>query len=215
MRVGFGISMAALVVAASSSSVEAFGTPASQANTSNRCLSNSALEMKDNGEQVEMTRRDAMWGVFSKTAVTAVGAGLIMGPRPAVAMESVITSKIAASASLRKVKSCLKELQSMELYVSMNDYAQVKEAIRVPPLTEIRKSCKTLIAANEEDAELTSLYADFIKQLEALDSAAGLALRGRKDVNMNANYEGSVASLSKFIQVASDRAPVIPSPSSV
>jgi hypothetical protein len=216
MRVGFGI-MTALVVAASSSSVEAFVTPSPAHASNNKCSSSAVLEMsKHNGDQ-EMTRRNAMWGVVSKTAV-AVGTLGIMGPQPAAAdalsARNVITSKIAASASLRKVKSCLKELQGMELYVAMNDYTQVHDAIRVPPLTEVRKSCKILVAANEEDAELESLYADFIKQLEALDSAAGLALRGKKDVDLNTSYQASVANLSKFVQVASDRATVISAPSS-
>ena len=47
-----------------------------------------------------------------------------------------ITNKIASSSALRAIKKSVKELKNMEFYAIDNDYANVKQALRVPPFTE-------------------------------------------------------------------------------
>jgi len=100
----------------------------------------------------------------------------------------------------------VRQLNEMEFAaVSSNDYTSVKEAIRKPPLTEVRRNCMILVKGGEDgpDADnLQSKYATFIKELEGLDSQASLGMRGRKNIEMADNYDGTVKALKDFLDVA-------------
>lgn len=154
------------------------------------------------------TRRQYFAQIGSAIALGSAAAGGF--PFPAMAD---VTSKLASTAALRSVKRAAKELEDMELLVTTGDYEGVKAAIRVPPFTEVRKNCVVLIKGGEDAGEelsgsLERTYADFKVHIEALDSAASLGIRGRKDVEMSASFGDSVKSLNEFVAVAEKAAGV-------
>lgn len=123
-----------------------------------------------------------------------------------------VTSKVASQAALRNIKRTVKELQKLEFYAADNKYVELKDGLRVAPITDIRKNCNILIRGGEDGPESEALkagYADFIKSLEELDSQAGLGIRGRKGINLIDSFDRSVKSLVSFAEVA-DRATGIP-----
>ena len=69
---------------------------------------------------------------------------------------------------------------------------------------KVRKNCKTLILTLDgpEQNKLQSEYDTFIKEIENLDSKAGLGLRGRKDVDMQPSYDSSLKALTLFYDSA-------------
>lgn len=118
------------------------------------------------------------------------------------------SDQIAISSALRNVKNSIKTLQSteMELIITTNDYVAVKEKLRVIPLSEIRKSCSSLMKysvsynfiqktlPSEFDEKILSTmtmeekinrsklgisYQTYKKSLERMDSLASLGMRGR------------------------------------
>jgi len=120
-----------------------------------------------------------------------------------------ITNKLASSTALRSVKLSQKKLASMEDFILTDDYVPLKEALRVQPFSEIRKSCTTLIRGGEDgpDAdELQKRYKAFISSLERLDSTASLGMRGRKiaDGEFLSAYKQTVDALSDFVKVAEE-----------
>lgn len=151
-------------------------------------------------KQQSLSRRDWM-------ANSLVAAGtLIFTP---LAANADVTNKVASSSALRSVKRSLKQLDSLELYVTNNDYQELKAALRVAPLADVRKNMSTLVRGGEDgpDAELLqSKYQNFIKGLEGMDSTAGQALRGRKipDDVFYDKYKVTVAALNDFLKVAEE-----------
>ena len=74
----------------------------------------------------------------------------------------------------------MKELEKLEFFASQNDYSEMKEGIRAPGLSEIRKNMRVLIRGGEDSAEAENLqnaYDTFIKSIEELDGAANLGVR--------------------------------------
>lgn len=144
--------------------------------------------------------------------------------------ESIIlqSDQIAISSALRNVKTSIKTLQSteMELLVSSNDYYAVREKLRVIPISEIRKSCSTLMKysvssyfirttlpgyeetmTTEEKinrSELGISYQIFKKALEKMDSVASLGMSGRDNMNENwiNSYQETITSLQSFLAIA-------------
>lgn len=91
-----------------------------------------------------------------------------------------VTNKVASQSSLRYIKRSIKELEKLELYASQNDYTEMKQGIRGPGISEIRKNAVVLIRGGEDGPEATNLknsYDEFIKDIEALDGAASLGVR--------------------------------------
>ena len=135
---------------------------------------------------------------------------------PAFASTDVVTNKVAAQSALRVIKRSIKALQTLEFTASDDNYLGIKEGLRVPPLTDVRKNANILIRAagdNEEQTkELQSAYDEFIKSIEDLDSKAGLGARGRKGVTLIDSYDRSVKTLVSFQEVA-ERTVAIPLPS--
>lgn len=119
---------------------------------------------------------------------------------------SSTTNKISSKASLRYIKRAIKEFETLELYASMNDYTEMKQGIRNPGLSEIRKNCFVLIknsSDNEEDSnKLTGIYGEFIKHIEKLDSDASLGFRGRKGIELQSSYDAALKDLKTFVEVA-------------
>lgn len=116
-----------------------------------------------------------------------------------------VTNKIASQASLRYIKRSIKELEKLEFYASQNDYIEMKQGIRGPGISEIRKNAVVLIRGGEDGPEATNLqnaYESFIRDIEALDGAASMGVRGRKGIDMYPSYQKSVNSLVSFADIA-------------
>uniref|UniRef100_A0A7S3DRB6 Uncharacterized protein n=1 Tax=Entomoneis paludosa TaxID=265537 RepID=A0A7S3DRB6_9STRA len=176
--------------------VESFSGPGAPFSTE---IAASTSHLAHAGETTCTTTRK---GFLTQAGV--IMAGVLSVPHAA---RADITNKLASSAALRNVKSVQKKLSSMELYVSDSDYTSVREAIRVAPFSDVRKSCKTLIKGGEDGPDAQALqdkYTDFMASLEKMDSLAGLAIRGRniKNEEFYASYKATVDSLGNFVEVA-------------
>lgn len=147
---------------------------------------------------MSISRRDLVSGIIS--AVGVVTATTLTQPAYAD-----VTNKIASQASLRYIKRSVKEFEKLELYASMDDYTEIKEAIRAPALSEIRKNASVIIRGAEggpESKNLETSYKAFISSLEKLDSQSSLALRGKKGISLMAYYDGAKKELSAFGEFA-------------
>ena len=146
-----------------------------------------------------------------------LGSAVVMASSsfPAFASTDVVTNKVAAQSALRVIKRSIKALQTLEFTASDDNYMGIKEGLRVPPLTDVRKNANILIRAagdNEEQTkELQSAYDEFIKSIEDLDSKAGLGARGRKGVSLMDSYDRSIKNLVAFQEVA-ERTVAVPLP---
>ena len=110
-----------------------------------------------------------------------------------------------SSTALRNVRKSLKELEDLESLVSEKDYPAIKSALRVPPFTELRKSCNVVIARTQEGREIETMkvqYSTFIKGIEGLDSKVALALRGKKGVEIKGSYKVALKALTIFNEAA-------------
>mmetsp|Transcript_20672 Transcript_20672/g.25578 ORF Transcript_20672/g.25578 Transcript_20672/m.25578 type:complete len:233 (-) Transcript_20672:41-739(-) len=177
-----------------------------QSNGIDPILSDTTSPASNTNTNFMSTRRNVLTFLSGTAATTTI---LLLNPRTA---RADITSKLASSSSLRVVKKSLNELKDMELYVGTNDYANVKQALRVPPFTDLRKNCRTLVKGGEDGPESKALedtYGAFIKDIEALDAAASMGVRGKKGVDMNESFNAAVKDLTSFYEVA-ERASTIP-----
>ena len=116
-----------------------------------------------------------------------------------------VTNKVASQSSLRYIKKSMKELEKLEFFASQNDYAEIKQGIRGAGLSGIRQNALVLMRASEDGPEAENLknaYDVFIKDVEALDIAAALGLRGKKDVKLYPVYQKTSKSLQNFASVA-------------
>jgi hypothetical protein len=130
-------------------------------------------------------------------------------PRP---VHADVENTRAYRSALRTVKSASKELGNMATLASTNDYAGIKQALRVPPFTEVRKTCTILIkevADSDEALKLQKNYADFIKSIEELDTSATLGMRGRKNIQLQPSFDRANDALGAFLEAAQQNA-VIP-----
>lgn len=149
---------------------------------------------------------------FLQTAITvSVGAAVLtVGTTPA---HADVTNKVASSAALRTVKLSQKKFAGLETLVQGDEYAEFKEALRVAPFSDIRKSMSTLVKGGEDgpDAEaLQDKYKTFIARLEKMDSTAGQALRGKKlkEGEFSSLYHDVVDALADFLETAQAAAEV-------
>ena len=116
-----------------------------------------------------------------------------------------VTNKVASQSSLRYIKKSMKELDKLEFFAAQNDYSEIKQGIRGAGLSEIRKNALVLMRAAEDGPEAENLknaYDAFIKDVEALDIAAALGLRGKKAVVLYPVYQKASKSLQEFAAVA-------------
>jgi len=146
----------------------------------------------------DISRRNVLQGLIVP-GILSVATGFV---DPAFAD---VTNKVASQSSLRYVKRSMKELEKLEFYATENDYSQMKQGIRGPGLTEIRKNALVLIRAAEDGPEAENLknaYDAFIKDIEALDGAASLGFRGRKGVALYPPYQKAYKNLQEFASVA-------------
>ena len=140
--------------------------------------------------------------------VEAVVVSSVVGATPLIANADV-TNKVASTTALRNVKRARKQADTFEPFVVEGDYQGLRGAIRVSPMSEVRKNCFILVRGGEDgpDAEkLTETYKAFIAALEKLDSTAGLAIRGRQipDGEIADLYKSTLVSLGDFISIAED-----------
>lgn len=130
-----------------------------------------------------------------------------------LAANADVTNKVASSSALRGVKRSLKQLDSLELYVTSDNYQDLKAALREAPLADVRKNMTTLVKGGEDGPDgdlLQSRYQKFIQSLEQMDSTAGQAMRGRKVPNdvFYDKYKATVAAMTDFLKVAQESASI-------
>jgi len=134
-----------------------------------------------------------------KVASTFVTSASLIFASPAFA------DPMESSTALRNVRKSLKELEDLESLVSEKDYPAIKSALRVPPFTELRKSCNVVIARTQEGRDVETMkvqYSTFIKGIEGLDSKVALALRGKKGVEIKGSYKVALKALTIFNEAA-------------
>mmetsp|Transcript_26584 Transcript_26584/g.30415 ORF Transcript_26584/g.30415 Transcript_26584/m.30415 type:complete len:227 (+) Transcript_26584:207-887(+) len=175
-----------------------------------KCASSSAL-FAEQGNKL-MSRNEMIWNTVAKSTaiLTTVSTSLTFIPSPAFAD---VTNKVASQASLRYIKRSVKELEKLELYASTNDYSEIKQGLRSPALSEIRKNANVLIKGGDDTSEaetLTAIYATFIKDIEKLDSNASLGFRGKKGVELYPSYQKAMKGLMDFQASAERSVTVIP-----
>lgn len=140
---------------------------------------------------------------FQDLASTAVVA-VVMIPASA---NADITSQLAAPAALRAVKRARKKITHLEDIVLLKDYTEIKAALRLESISDLRKSCSTIIKATEDGPNAESIlqnYKTMITGLEKLDSLASVGMRGRKlgETELKESYDSFVASLDRFIGIS-------------
>jgi hypothetical protein len=158
------------------------------------------------------TSRKSFLQDLAVMGVTVATTSSVLTSRPQAASAD-ITSKLASSAALRNVKTSEKRLKAMNVAASEDEYMKVKGALREAPLSEVRKSCMTLVNGGEDgpDAEkLQSTYKTFIGSLEKMDSTGSVAMRGRKLAKgeFEKLYQDTLTSLADFLVVAEEAASI-------
>eukprot|EP00551_Chaetoceros_affinis_P010039 CAMPEP_0203668870 /NCGR_PEP_ID=MMETSP0090-20130426/5394_1 /ASSEMBLY_ACC=CAM_ASM_001088 /TAXON_ID=426623 /ORGANISM="Chaetoceros affinis, Strain CCMP159" /LENGTH=216 /DNA_ID=CAMNT_0050533425 /DNA_START=61 /DNA_END=711 /DNA_ORIENTATION=- len=171
----------------------------------------STNQNNDNANSNELSRQDFFQTMIKSSAVATATAFMTLSSSPLPANADV-TSKIASQASLRYIKRSIKELEKLEFVASNNDYSEMKQGLRSPALSEIRKNAKVLIKGGEDGAEAENLVASydaFIKDIEKLDGDASLGFRGRKGMELYPSYAQTMKDLRAFTEVA-ERSTSIP-----
>jgi hypothetical protein len=194
------------------SAMAAFGLTTTTSAFSVVSISQSAATVRTNtalNAKSESTRRQLLENAFFSTCATAA-ATLTLDISPANADtgagSATVTNRIASQGALRYIKRSIKALEKLEFYASNNEYTEMKEGIRSPAINEIRKNAQILIRGQEEESSnrdsLVAAYESFKKDFEALDSQAGLALRGRKGISLYEPYANTMKGLVAFTAIA-------------
>jgi hypothetical protein len=124
-----------------------------------------------------------------------------------------ITNKVASSTALRNIKRAQKQLEKLQPIAESNDFTGVKEFLRTPPFSEVRKNCSIVIRGAEDGPkveELDGVYKGFITSIEKIDGTASLGFRGRKipQLQMTDEYLLVQSALSDFLKVAEEAAEI-------
>jgi hypothetical protein len=154
------------------------------------------------------TTRKAFFQDLVVMGVTVATTSTVLTTSPQAA-NADITSKVASSTALRNVKTSQKKLKTLNDFAKENEYMKLKEALREAPLSEVRKSCTTLVNGGEDgpDAEkLQTKYKTFIGALEKMDSTGSVAIRGKKlkEGQFERLYQETVESLADFLVTAEE-----------
>mmetsp|Transcript_20488 Transcript_20488/g.59382 ORF Transcript_20488/g.59382 Transcript_20488/m.59382 type:complete len:217 (-) Transcript_20488:286-936(-) len=155
------------------------------------------------------SRRTFLGRVVSSAAASSALSPLLLHGSPA---RADVTNKVASSASLRLLKRALREIENLEMAASSDDYEGVRNGLRTPPFTEVRKNCMVLVRGGEDGSDADALrktYSAFTRAVEDLDSQAGLGLRGKKGVSLIGPYDNTVKGLAGFLEVA-ERSAAVP-----
>jgi hypothetical protein len=158
----------------------------------------------------QQRRRDFLIGMPSALVVSGIAVSpAVLLPESAVAATTeeetiqtttTTTTTTTTSSPLRKVKSALQKLRSETVrdVVVNYEYLDLKQILRLPPLSEVRKSCSSLL---KQFPQCESQYRNFIVQLEAFDTMATLGLRGKIPSweEWNGAYERTITALQGFV----------------
>jgi hypothetical protein len=157
----------------------------------------------------QQRRRDFLIGMPSALVVSGIAVSpAVLLPESAVAatteeetiQTTTTTTTTTTSSPLRKVKSALQKLRSETVrnVVVNYEYLDLKQILRLPPLSEVRKSCSSLL---KQFPQCESQYRNFIVQLEAFDTMATLGLRGKIPSweEWNGAYERTITALQGFV----------------
>ena len=150
---------------------------------------------------------------------TLAGGMSLVVAAPAAQADEFTTAQLAAPAALRSIQRSRKKLMALELVVADQDYSSVKSALRAEPISDLRKSCSTIIKAATTptddkpgsmfdsatyDESTTKAYKMIVSNMEKMDSLASLALRGKKlgDKEFAESYASLMTSLDAFVVLA-------------
>jgi len=88
--------------------------------------------------------------------------------------------------------------------VTNKEYVEVRDAIRSPSFDTLRRYQGVLIETGEgtEKEILSETYKKFVASFEKLDSKCGLAVRGKKNVEIYDLYRTSLKELTVFADTA-------------
>lgn len=151
-----------------------------------------------------ISRNDFFQQAIAAATATATSATVLLVPSIA---NADVTSQLAAPAALRLVKRSRKKLSALELVVSNQDYEAFKASLRADPISDLRKSCSTIIRAAEDSEQADAVlqaYKKFVTNLEKADGLASLAMRGRKlgENEFAQAYQSLMESLDAFVVLA-------------
>jgi hypothetical protein len=162
----------------------------------------------------QQRRRDFLIGMPSALVVSGIAVSpAVLLPESAVAatteeetiQTTTTTTTTTTSSPLRKVKSALQKLRSETVrnVVVNYEYLDLKQILRLPPLSEVRKSCSSLL---KQFPQCESQYRNFIVQLEAFDTMATLGLRGKIPSweEWNGAYERTITALQGFVTAVAE-----------
>ena len=180
-------------------------------------LSSSVTLLSNLGEYEEsnvslLSRQELFQQIIKKSSTMASALAtttMLNSPAPALAD---VTNKVASKAALRYIKRSIKEFEKLEFFAAMNEYSEMKQGLRSPALSEVRKNANVLIKGGEDSEEAENLivaYNAFIKDIEKLDGDASLGYRGRKGVELLPSYTQALKDLNAFEEIA-ERATAIP-----
>ncbi len=113
------------------------------------------------------------------TALGAMGAlSTLLTALPAGAASPVI-SEIKIRESVKGVKESVEALKLYEDFVATKDFYGIKKSLRVPPVSDIRKDCRRIIAGldGQVKKDTDKAYGKFIEALEQVDLMATRAIQ--------------------------------------
>lgn len=137
----------------------------------------------------------------------ALGSLLAAFPGAAGAASPVI-NELKIRESVKGVKESVEALKLYEDFVATKDFYGIKKSLRVPPVSEIRKDCRRIIAGLDGPIkkDTDKAYNSFIENLEQVDFLATKAIQNDnkaddKDLaQMQARFAEAQVKLGKVLE---------------
>jgi hypothetical protein len=138
---------------------------------------------------------------------------------PSVAGAVTTTNQVSSVVGMRNVKLSIAKLKQLEANVALNEYGALRDALRLSPISDVRKSCSAVLRTidsnnnNNDTSKAQQLYAIFIMNLEKMDATALAATRGSKlsDNEFFVTYQNTIKALEDFMSTAQELIPSITS----
>lgn len=138
----------------------------------------------------------------------AFGSILLSLPSVAGAASPVI-SEIKIRESVKGVKDSVEALKLYEDFVNTKDFYGVKKSLRVPPVSDIRRDCRRIIAGLEGSVkkDTDKAYSEFIESLEQVDLLATKAIQNDQKIKdeelaqLTARFAEAQARLDKVLKL--------------
>lgn len=145
------------------------------------------------------------------TALSAMGAlGSLLAAFPGAAgAASPVINELKIRESVKGVKESVEALKLYEDFVSTKDFYGIKKSLRVPPVSEIRKDCRRIIAGLDGPIkkDTDKAYNQFIENLEQVDFLATKAIQNdnkaddKELAQMTARFADAQVKLGKVLEL--------------